>query len=123
MEIHPSDFPRLAPELETTIFRIIQEALTNVFRHSRASKASVTLEKREGELAATVRDDGLGIPDEIVEFRDDSVGVGIRGMKQRIKELGGELVLKNMHPGTLVEAVIPATSMPGIVRVVQTAHP
>jgi signal transduction histidine kinase len=123
MEIHPHDFPRLAPELETSIFRIIQEALTNVFRHSRASKAYVTLERREGELAATVRDDGLGVPDEIVEFRDDSVGVGLRGMKQRIKELGGELVLRNMHPGTLVEAVIPTPSMHGVVQAAPTTYP
>jgi signal transduction histidine kinase len=107
MEIQPSEFPRLAPELETTVFRIIQEALANVFRHSRASKAFVTLEKRGSEIAATVRDDGVGVPNEIAEFRPDSVGVGLGGMRQRIKELGGELLLRNTHPGTVVEVVIP----------------
>jgi signal transduction histidine kinase len=107
MEMQPPEFPRLAPELETTIFRIIQEALANVFRHSRASKAFVTLEKREGEIAVTVRDDGVGVPNQIAEFRPDSVGVGLGGMRQRIKELGGELLLRNTHPGTLVEVVIP----------------
>jgi signal transduction histidine kinase len=107
MEMQPTEFPRLAPELETTVFRIIQEALANVFRHSRASKASVTVEKRENEIAATVRDDGVGVPKEIAEFRPDSVGVGLGGMRQRIKELGGELLLRNTHPGTIVEVVIP----------------
>ena len=107
MGLQPPDFPRLAPELETTLFRVIQEALTNVFRHSRASKAYVTLEKRESDIAATIRDDGVGVSDEIAEFRPDSVGVGLGGMRQRIKELGGELFLRNTHPGTIVEVVIP----------------
>jgi len=107
MEMQPQEFPRLAPELETAVFRIIQEALANVFRHSRASKAFVSLEKRETEIAVTVRDDGVGVPDEIAEFRPDSVGVGLGGMRQRIKELGGELILRNTHPGTIVEVVIP----------------
>lgn len=110
MGMEPPDFPRLAPELETALFRVIQEALTNVFRHSRATKAFVTLEKREGEIAATVRDNGVGVADEIAEFRAGSIGVGIGGMRQRIKEHGGELVLRNTHPGTLVEVVIPMNS-------------
>jgi signal transduction histidine kinase len=107
MELQPTEFPRLAPELETAVFRIIQEALVNVFRHSQASKASVTLEKRDSEIVATVRDDGVGVPEEIAEFRPDSVGVGLGGMRQRIKELGGELLLRNTRPGTIVEVVIP----------------
>ncbi len=123
MEMQPQDFPRLAPELETTLFRVIQEALTNVFRHSRATKAFVTLEKREGEIAATIRDDGVGLPDEIVEFRDGNIGVGIGGMKQRIKEHGGELVLRNTHPGTLVEVVIPINSFSTDLQAVPAAHP
>src|SRR6202140_396424 len=80
MGTQPSDFPRLAPELETTLFRIIQEALTNVFRHSRATQAWVTLERKENEIAVAVRDNGVGVPDGIAEFRPDSIGVGIGGM-------------------------------------------
>jgi two-component system NarL family sensor kinase len=123
MGMQPPDFPRLAPDLETTLFRVIQEALTNVFRHSRATKAFVTLEKREGEIAATVRDDGVGIADEIAEFRDGSIGVGIGGMRQRIKELGGELVLRNMRPGTLVEVIIPVNSASTDLQAVPAAIP
>jgi signal transduction histidine kinase len=57
-----------------------------------------------------VRDDGKGIGKKIVELRPDSVGVGIGGMKQRAKELGGELKLTNLEPGTLVEIEIPCDS-------------
>jgi signal transduction histidine kinase len=112
MGTQPPDFPRLASELETTLFRVIQEALTNVFRHSRASKACVMLEKKESEVALTIRDDGVGVPVEISEFRPDSIGVGIGGMRQRIKELGGELLLRNANPGTIVEVLIPMASAP-----------
>src|SRR6202022_2683519 len=85
----PPAFPRRAPELETTLFRVIQEALTNVFRHSRASKACVMLERKETEITLKIHDDGVGVPSEIAEFRPDSIGVGIGGMRQRVKELGG----------------------------------
>jgi signal transduction histidine kinase len=112
MGTEPEDFPRLATELETTLFRVIQEALTNVFRHSRASKAYVMLEKRESEITLTVQDDGVGVPVEIAEFRPDSIGVGIGGMRQRIKDLGGEFLLRNANPGTIVEVLIPAASTP-----------
>src|ERR1700680_505146 len=112
MGTQPTDFPRLAAELETTLFRVIQEALTNVFRHSRASKACVTLAKKESQVAVTVRGDGVGVPVEISEFRPDSIGVGIGGMRQRIKELGGELLLRNANPGTIVEVLIPMASTP-----------
>ncbi len=110
MGTQPQDFPRLEPELETTLFRVIQEALTNVFRHSRASKACVELEKKESQIAVTVRDDGVGIASAIEDFRPDSIGVGIGGMRQRIKELGGEFLLRNANPGTIVEVVIPTVS-------------
>jgi signal transduction histidine kinase len=118
MGTQPPDFPRLAPELETTLFRVIQEALTNVFRHSRASKACVMLERKESEIAVRVHDDGVGVPDEIAEFRPDSIGVGIGGMRQRIKELGGELQLRKAHPGTIVEVVIPIVPASSDIRAV-----
>jgi signal transduction histidine kinase len=108
--LQPEDFPRLAPELETTIFRIVQEALTNVFRHAEARKAYISLAIRESQIVITVRDDGRGIPDAVADFEADKIGVGITGMRQRVKELGGELRLQNSNPGTLVEAVIPTKS-------------
>jgi signal transduction histidine kinase len=108
VDINPPNFHRFTPELETTVFRIIQEALTNVFRHSGATRAWVTLTEGENELVFAVRDNGKGISEKVMEFRPDRVGVGIGGMKQRVKELGGTLHISNANPGALVEVVIPA---------------
>jgi len=110
LDMQPADFPRLAPELERTIFRIIQEALTNVFRHSGAQKGWVSLVRRDTEVVVQVRDNGKGISEKISELRPGSIGIGISGMSQRAKEFGGELRVTNAHPGTIVEAVIPCRS-------------
>lgn len=107
LDVQPSSFPRMAPELETAVFRIVQEALTNVFRHSGARKGWVTILKQDSQVVVTVRDDGKGISDHVAEFRPDSIGIGIGGMRQRVKEFGGELQLRNSNPGTIVEVVIP----------------
>jgi PAS domain S-box-containing protein len=110
LDVTPSDFPRLSTEVETAIFRIVQEALTNVFRHSGAHKVGISLSQKNGVLVVAVRDDGKGISKKIVDLEPDSVGVGIGGMKQRAKEFGGELRLTNVNPGTLVEILIPYSS-------------
>jgi PAS domain S-box-containing protein len=123
LDVQPRDFPRLTSELETAIFRIVQEALTNVFRHSEAHRVWISLTRNNGTIAVAVRDDGKGIGKKIVELRPDSVGVGIGGMKQRAKELGGELRLSNLEPGTLVELKIPCGSVtpePSDIDVLQT---
>jgi signal transduction histidine kinase len=107
LETQPVEFPRLAPEVETALFRIIQEALTNVFRHARAQKVWVTLAERKKEIAVTVRDDGVGVLEHSAQLRAGNTGVGIASMKQRAKELGGEMRIRNASPGTIVELVIP----------------
>ncbi len=106
-EVQP-DFPRLAPELETAIFRIVQEALTNVFKHSEARKVWINLSRRDSQTIVSVRDDGKGIKKRTADLQPDSIGIGLGGMRQRAKEFGGELRLCNAQPGTLVELVIPA---------------
>jgi len=111
LEVQPQDFPRLTPDLETTIFRIVQEALTNVFRHSGAHRVSITLTRRDGQITVSVQDDGKGIGKNVADLRPDSFGVGIGGMRQRAKEFGGELRVSNTHPGTLVEVLIPFNAM------------
>jgi PAS domain S-box-containing protein len=109
LDVRAAEFPRLAPEVETAVFRIVQEALTNVFRHSEAHKALVTLTQTDGLIVVAVRDDGKGIGKKVADLQPDSVGVGIGGMKQRAKEFGAELRLTNADPGTLVELMIPST--------------
>ena len=106
-----SEFPRLAPELETAVFRIIQEALTNVFRHSGAGNGWVTLIRQDSQLVITVRDDGKGIDKSVAEYRHGSIGVGIGGMRQRVKEFGGVLRLENTNPGMRVEVTIPSSDL------------
>jgi len=111
LDVQPRDFPRLTSEMETAVFRIVQEALTNVFRHADAHKVGITLTQNNGQIIVAVRDDGKGIGQNIAELRPESVGVGIGGMRQRAKEFGGELRLVNAQPGTLVELRIPYTSV------------
>src|ERR1700692_1305346 len=111
LDVQPPDFPRLSSEVETAVFRIVQEALTNVFRHSGAHKVGVSLTQKNGVIVVAVRDDGKGIGKKVVDLEPGSVGVGIGGMKQRAKEFGGELRLTNANPGTLIELTIPYSSV------------
>lgn len=107
LNLQPTEFPRFAAELETAVFRIVQEALNNVFRHSGARNSWIALQQQDGQLIVSLRDDGKGINARVADCRPDSIGVGIGGMRQRVKEFGGELSLQNCHPGTLLEISIP----------------
>jgi PAS domain S-box-containing protein len=107
LEVQPHSLGRLKSDLETAVFRIVQEALTNMFRHSGASHGHVRVVAQDGNITVTVTDDGKGIDDDVIQQRPDSVGVGIGGMRQRVMELGGTLRLLNANPGTIVEVVIP----------------
>lgn len=111
LETHPTDFPRLPSEVETALFRIIQEALTNIFRHARAQKVWVNLVEKKKVIAVTVQDDGVGILEYTAQFRPGNTGVGIASMRQRAKELGGEMKMRNANPGTIVEIVIPVPTV------------
>jgi PAS domain S-box-containing protein len=108
LKVEPREFCRLPADLETAVFRIVQEALTNVFRHSEAHRVWVTIDQKDGKTLVSVRDDGKGIGERVADLKPDSVGVGIGGMKQRAKEFGGELRITNANPGTLLEVVIPS---------------
>ena len=110
----PDTFPRLEPELEITIFKIVQEALTNVFRHADAKLAIVRLEESDGIVSVSIKDDGKGIGSVPGDMHPSKYGIGLIGIKQRVEERDGRLTLRNTGAGTLVEASIP-------LRVVQTA--
>ncbi len=123
LHVEPPDLGRLKPEVETAIFRIIQEALTNMFRHSGARNGNVSLIESNGQITATVRDDGKGIEEQIIQLRPDSIGVGIGGMRQRVSELGGHLRLANANPGTIVEVVVPSRRREILVPVPAPSEP
>jgi PAS domain S-box-containing protein len=104
------DLGRLPTELEITLFRIVQESLTNVHRHSGSQSASVWLRRNGPEVVLEIADQGIGIPEEMLErVRSQSsaaVGVGIAGMRERLSQLGGTLEILPANPGTLVRASI-----------------
>lgn len=98
---------RLDVDTETALFRIVQESLTNVHRHSASSTASVRLTRASGLVTLEVRDDGKGLP---VNGRDDGnvQGVGIAGMRERVRQLQGQLEISSSPgQGTVVVANLP----------------
>jgi len=107
LEVDPEDFPRLPAEIENAVFRIVQEALTNVFRHAEARHAWLRMCYDGSVVSVVVRDDGKGLGENIDQLLSANHGIGLGGMQQRVKELGGELLLRNSSPGTIVEVVLP----------------
>ena len=107
----PDDFGRLSQDSETAVFRVVQECLTNVHRHSGSSVAKIRVARSNGHVRVEVEDRGKGIPPE-KRVAMDSVGmpgVGIRGMRERLRQLGGNLEIKSNGEGTLVVAQLPVT--------------
>ena len=101
---------RLSSETETALFRILQEALTNVHRHSGSRSVEVHLTPTASSVVLSVQDHGKGIPSEtLARFQKDgtNVGVGLAGMRERVKELRGSFVIESGPQGTLVRATVP----------------
>jgi PAS domain S-box-containing protein len=103
--VRPQTFPRLSGDIETAIFRVVQEALTNVVRHAQSLSARVEIDHQSEAVVVRVRDHGKGLPVDSLEGK--KLGVGIAGMRERIRQFGGELTVTRGEPGTLVEAKIP----------------
>jgi signal transduction histidine kinase len=106
----PDDFGRLSQELETAIFRVVQECLTNIHRHSGSPTAKVRIARSNGFVFVEVSDSGRGIaPEKRLEMEASGVvGVGVRGMRERIRQLGGSLELDSNGRGTMVRLRLPA---------------
>jgi signal transduction histidine kinase len=105
-EVSP-DFGRLTPEAELAMFRILQESLTNVHRHSSSRTADVRLFRKGGMACMEVIDHGRGIPFNVLGNGQES-GVGLRGMEERVRHLGGKLEILSTNRGTKVVARVPA---------------
>jgi two-component system, NarL family, sensor kinase len=101
----PPDFGRLTSEMEIAIFRIVQECLTNIHRHSGSAAAEIRLRKEGNELMVQVRDNGKGIPEEKQRELTAS-GLGFGGMRERLRQLGGTLEIQSDGAGTLVSAIL-----------------
>ena len=106
----PDDLRRLPKDFELGLFRVLQESLTNIHRHSKSAKAEVTLQSLPGELILQVRDYGNGIPQDLLRrFRTKGAafGVGLSGMRERVRELHGRLDIQSSPSGTLISVTLP----------------
>jgi two-component system NarL family sensor kinase len=105
-----SDIGRLPPDVETTLFRILQESLNNVHRHSGSPRARVHVDRSQASVTMEVQDEGQGIQEGALK-RDSSPaatpGVGIAGMRERVRQLGGELQIHSTPSGTTLKVVLP----------------
>jgi PAS domain S-box-containing protein len=105
----PATFRRLPVEMETAVFRVAQESLTNVHRHSGSATAVVRLDVDSDSVHLRVIDYGCGIPPQKLSFQPESptIGVGLLGMRERLRQLGGQLEIRSNGGGTTVHVIIP----------------
>jgi signal transduction histidine kinase len=105
----PNDFGRLPRDVETAIFRLVQECLTNIHRHSGSATARIRLSHSSNEVVVSVEDNGRGIPTEKLEemMLPGTAGVGITGMRERVRQLGGTLAIDSNPKGTKIAARMP----------------
>ena len=109
----PEELGRLSNEMELTIFRMIQECLTNVHRHSGSNSAAIRVRQEDHHVRVEVQDQGKGIPAEKqAELSSSSrAGVGFRGMRERLRQLNGTLEIRSDATGTTVIASVPLTAV------------
>lgn len=106
----PSQFRRLTPALELVIFRVVQEALTNIHRHSRSKTASIRLAQDSTAVAVEIEDRGRGInAEKLVAIHSHGSGVGIRGMRERVRLARGEMKIESNGNGTKISVVFPVS--------------
>lgn len=101
------DIGRLPSELEIDLFRVIQEALTNIIRHSGSKVAIIRLKRTETWVTLEVEDRGRGLPREVEDRSGPALGVGIPGMRERLRHHGGRLEIRSAEQGTLVRVTVP----------------
>jgi len=107
------DFGRLPADLELAIFRVVQECLTNIHRHSDSKTAVVRVARDRETVSVEVRDTGKGIScTRLAEIRSRGSGVGIAGIRERLHQFGGEMDIESADPGTRVVARIPVAKEP-----------
>ena len=105
----PSDMGRMPNDAEIAMFRVVQECLTNIHRHSESATATIRIQCQANRVLLEVQDRGKGIAKEKLEkfTRTGRIGVGFGGMRERLRQLGGSLEIQSGERGTLVSAVLP----------------
>jgi PAS domain S-box-containing protein len=109
----PEKFDRLPADMELVIFRIVQESLTNVHRHSGSKSASIRIAREADKIIVEIQDQGRGMPPEkLVQIQSQGSGVGISGMRERLRHFSGELVVESNGTGTKVVATVLSKAFP-----------
>ncbi len=111
------DFGRLPADIELVIFRLVQECLTNIHRHSGSKTASIRVIREVDEVVVEIKDQGTGMSAErLAEVQTQGSGVGIRGIRERLRQFGGSLDIESGSSGTRVVVKIPVSRMGGALR-------
>jgi signal transduction histidine kinase len=103
----PPELQRLPEEVEMALFRIVQEGLTNTHRHSGSSTATIRLTADQNQVQLEMRDAGKGLPKPRNDGYVAPLGVGITGMRERVKQLGGQMKIESGSRGTIVSVTLP----------------
>ena len=106
----PPDLGRLSNDVEIALFRALQEALTNVHRHSGSPKAEIRVTLEQNQVRLEIHDYGQGMPPDTLRQLNEGAGktgVGVAGMRERVRELGGYMMIQSGSPGTLLMVVLP----------------
>jgi len=106
----PEDVGRLPKPIELVLFRVLQESLTNIHRHSGSARADIALKVQPRAVVLNVRDYGRGLPQELLTVfraKGTNSGVGLAGMRERMRELGGHLDIQSGPTGTLISVSMP----------------
>jgi two-component system NarL family sensor kinase len=102
------DLGRLPADIETALFRVVQESLGNIHRHSGSTTAAIRIRRDAGTVRLDIRDEGGGLTPALRQgIKEMTVGVGIAGMRERMRKVGGRLEIESSDRGTTVRAIVP----------------
>jgi PAS domain S-box-containing protein len=103
----PPNLQRLAEDVEISLFRIVQESLTNVHRHSKSSSARIRLSTDQTNVQLEVQDDGGSSVAQLINGNPAVLGVGVSGVRERVKQLGGQMEIESDSQGTTIRVTVP----------------
>jgi PAS domain S-box-containing protein len=110
----PEDFGRLSRELELVIFRLVQESVTNIHRHSGSKTARIRIARKADAIILDVQDQGTGMsPKKLADIQSGRSGVGIRGMRERLRQFAGVMNIESGDSGTRISVMIPVSAGAG----------
>jgi signal transduction histidine kinase len=106
----PDDFGRLPADLELAVFRIVQESLTNIHRHSGSKTGTIRLSRDADGIAVEIRDYGKGLsPEKLSQIRTHRTGIGLTGMRERVRHYHGQMDFQSNGNGTTISVHFPVT--------------